>query len=220
MNFLINKFVKEIEILKKRVNNDYFTVNCHYQEIVNQKMEQRFEQELEKSYDYDIDIDYDQFVDDAIDFGFEEYRILKLMNYRNIANWICSAIELWEQQLYLYLKDVKADVTPKDNWFNTIIDDLDNNHKNVIKSSNQYLNLKNKRILVNVLKHGEIESVEELKLTNPKYFKILNFVANYDGIELYNSSLTDMALNIDESDFNETCDQIISFWEYVKSLNN
>ena len=175
MNFLINKFVKEIEILKKRVNNDYFTVNCHYQEIVNQKMEQRFEQELEKSYDYDIDIDYDQFVDDAIDFGFEEYRILKLMNYRNIANWICSAIELWEQQLYLYLKDVKADVTPKDNWFNTIIDDLDNNHKNVIKSSNQYLNLKNKRILVNVLKHGEIQEIgnhQELLKKKGQYYEL------------------------------------------------
>ncbi|MBQ7797498.1 MAG: hypothetical protein IJ371_00055 [Clostridia bacterium] len=220
MNFLINKFVKEIEILKRRVNDDYFTINCNCKEIANQKMEQKFEKDLEMVIHYDKDIDCDQIVDEAIDFGVEEYRILKLMNYRNIANWICSAIELWEQQLYLYLRDIKSDVSLKDNWFNTMLNNLDNHYNNVIKSSNQYLNLENKRTLVNILKHGEIQSIEKLKQVEPKYFKITSLIEDIDGIDLYNSSLTDVSLNINESDFNETCDQIIKFWEYIITLNN
>ena len=34
------------------------------------------------------------------------------------------------------------------------------------------------------------------------------------------SKVLPQALNINESDFNETCDQIIKFWEYIITLNN
>lgn len=220
MGCLINNFIKEIDILRKKVNDYYFIINKNYHEIANQKMEQKFEEDLQIPSHYDQDIDYDQFVDDAIDFGVEEYSILKLMNYRNIANWICCAIELCEQQLYVYAKELDHTITPSQNWFDTIINILTERYDYNIKLSEEYLNLESKRMLVNVLKHGEGKSEIKLRQIKPQYFITSNTFDNYDVMQLYNSSLTEVALNIDESDFNETCDQIISFWEYVKNLND
>ena len=90
------------------------------------------------------------------------------MRYRNLANWICNVIEIWEQQMYLLYSEIKQDGR-KFNNFNQLVKEIEDLGLQ-ISGMIEYHNLENKRLLVNVIKHSEGTSEEKLRNECPKYF--------------------------------------------------
>ena len=76
--------------------------------------------------------------------------------------------------------------------------------------------MENKRLLVNVIKHSEGTSEEKLRNECPKYFdNSTELFGDMDNLKTYKTSLGEVALNITEEDFDETCFQIIDFWKAI-----
>lgn len=207
---LIHRFIRDIENLQSIVKIDYLTVNSDLEKQANNASEQEYNRLIE-IYSSEND-DISALLDKSQEVGLEKYLLLKVMRYRNLANWICNVIEIWEQQLYLLYNEIQQD-DKKFDKFNILISAL-KKIGIVIENMTEYQNLQKKRLLVNVIKHSEGRSEEELRKKCPKYFNnSTGLFENMDNLKIYKTSLGEDALNINEEDFNETCSQIIKFWK-------
>ena len=141
----------------------------------------------------------------------ERYYLLCTTKYRVMAMWICCLSEVWEQQLQLFLKLEKQNGDLLDNY------EL-NWWKQVKRAYLEYgidfeqfpswQKLKELRLLVNVIKHGEGESQKELQKKRPDLF----LINNTNRFSLYHSSLICPTINISENDVRVYANAIIDFW--------
>ncbi|MBR4003050.1 MAG: hypothetical protein IKI95_03155 [Clostridia bacterium] len=209
---LIQRFIRNIEDLQSIVKKDYLTVNSDLEEQANNASEQEYNRLIE-IYTSEND-DISALLDKSQEVGLEKYLLLKVMRYRNLANWICNVIEIWEQQMYLLYSEIKQDGR-KFNNFNQLVKEIENLGLQ-ISGMIEYHNLENKRLLVNVIKHSEGTSEEKLRNECPKYFdNSTELFGDMDNLKTYKTSLGEVALNITEEDFDETCFQIIDFWKAI-----
>ena len=146
----------------------------------------------------------------------ERYYLLCTTRYRVIAMWICCLCEVWEQQLQLFLKLEKQNGDLLDNykleWWKQVkrayleygID---------FEKFSSWQKLKELRLLVNVIKHGEGDSKKDLQKERPDLF----LINNTDRFSLYHSSLICPTLNLSEKDIDSFANVIIEFWECFPS---
>lgn len=209
----ILRFIRNIEDLQAIVKKDYLTVNYDLEEQANSASKQEYNRLIE-IYSSEND-DISALLDKSQEVGLEKYLLLKVMRYRNLANWICNVIEIWEQQLFLLYSEIKQD-GKKFNNFNQLVKEIENLGL-PISGMMEYQKLEIKRLLVNVIKHSEGNSEEKLRDKCPKYFdNSTELFENMDNLKTYKTSLGEVALNITEEDFDETCCQIIDFWNAFK----
>ena len=209
---LIQRFIRDIENLQSIVKKDYLKVNYDLEEQANNASEQEYNRLIE-IYSSESD-DISALLDKSQEVGLEKYLLLKVMRYRNLANWICNVIEIWEQQVFLLYSEIKQD-GKKFNNFNQLVKEIENLGLQ-ISGMIEYHNLENKRLLVNVIKHSEGNSEEKLRNKCHKYFdNSTELFGCVDNLKMYKTSLGEVSLNITEEDFNETCLQIINFWSAI-----
>ena len=206
---LIHRFIRDIENLQSIVKKDYLTVNSDLEEQANNASEQEYNRLIE-IYSSEND-DMSTLIDKSQEVGLEKFLLLKVMRYRNLANWICCAIEIWEQQVYLLYSELSSN-NKRFNKFDQLIKEIENAGLPICDMK-EYHNLENKRLLVNVIKHSEGNSEEKLRKECPKYFINSTALLGYmDNLKTYKTSLGEVSLNIIDEDFDDTCDQIVDFW--------
>ena len=119
---LIHRFIRDIENLQSIVKKDYLTVNSDLEKQANNASEQEYNRLIE-IYSSEND-DISALLDKSQEVGLEKYLLLKVMRYRNLANWICNVIEIWEQQMYLLYSEIKQDGR-KFNNFNQLVKEIE-----------------------------------------------------------------------------------------------
>jgi len=72
--------------------------------------------------------------------------------------------------------------------------------------------IKELRALVNVIKHSEGYSEQELRKMRPDFFQHDTGIQKYDLLSLYHSTLLEATLQINDEDFIDYYDALIAFW--------
>jgi len=162
-------------------------------------------------------IDPSDYIDTIQEAGFEKYEILSLMQYRNIGMWISCMCQVWEQQLFSFVyheaqseglkyndSDMKRGYAFSKEVFEW--------HQQPFESISCWKKIKELRMLVNVIKHSEGDSEQNLRKMRPDYFEYEIGVEKYDLLSLYHSTLLEATLQIKNDDFINYYDALVSFW--------
>ena len=153
------------------------------------------------------------------DASVEKYEILSLMRYRNRGMWLSCMCQVWEQQLLVFLKQEKKRnglIFKKATDFEAV--------KECFKFYNYDLEkmkcweeIRELRLLVNVLKHGEGPSADRLRKTRPDYFSYENepgfLKFEMDTLKFHESTLLEETLKICDEHFEAYYTALISFWD-------
>lgn len=158
--------------------------------------------------------DYVEIVKQAV---FEKYEILSLMRYRNICMWISCLCQAWEQQLFSFIyneariegiKYNEADLKKGFEFSKEVFDW----HQQKFEKMSCWPKIKELRTLVNVIKHSEGDSEQRLRKMRPDYFEYDTGVEKFDLLSLYHSTLLEATLQIENKDFYDYYNALISFW--------
>jgi hypothetical protein len=158
----------------------------------------------------------------AMESGFYYYEKYSLMRYNTRAMWITMLYQYWEQQVRKFLYDEYKNVYEIE--FSKFCSNGIREIKEGFKESNLDITLLNSwsgieelRLLANSLKHGEGSSTKQLKEKFPKYFEHEG-LEEYDLLKLYNTTLGEKVLNINDSDYSTLCDNLIAFWKELDDI--
>lgn len=156
---------------------------------------------------------------------FERYSLIHLMHYRNLAAWICTLCQVWEQQLYAFIvreaQSEGLEYNPEELGcgfaFSKRVFEW---HQYPLDKMSVWDKIKELRLVVNVIKHADGKSEKRLRHIKPEIF----IDEGYDLISLYHTSLLEPTLMINRQDFCEYYDALILFWKelpermYTKEL--
>ena len=155
----------------------------------------------------------DQVHDDAID----RYNLLRLMQYRNLTNWIVCMCQVWEQQLISFIlneaetEGIKYNQNDIDRGF-PFVQKIFEEHHQPFAALSSWPKIHELRLLVNVLKHAEGRSERELRDIRPDLFVEEFCGLKYDLVSLYHTTLVEPALQISETDFEAYYHALHQFW--------
>jgi len=165
--------------------------------------------------------DYEGFIQYIEDAGQKKYQDLTMLHYQTICMWISCLDQVWEQdiisfilnkakkdKIHYYSKDKKKEIK-LDFYFAKCIFNMYGFNFEELKI---WPKIKELRLLVNVIKHGEGISSDNLKKIHPEYYKISSFNTNKDLLSLFHSSLGFETLNVKEEDFLNYCNILVEFW--------
>lgn len=203
--------------------------NLTYEEIMNSIKIQKYKDFL----------DYDKIVDlginamwkdlcsqikssdiDPTDIFANEVENLKNIEYSMKLMNVCCLSEIWEQDLYNFLKEKGLIVVLSNDYQN--IKRIFEQEYPTCKISN-YPQIQEMRALVNAIKHGEGNSLSNIRrITSDTILADSNFgEENSNGeiikkkqIEFDNNTLTSRTLNVDGK-LQTYCDTLVKFWEDV-----
>lgn len=162
-------------------------------------------------------------VDDNVDLSdeavwveeesFERYKLLSLMHYRNLAAWICNLCQVWEQQLYAFIvREAQSERLKYDDKeiksgfkFSKAVFEW---HQQPFCKMSMWKKIQELRWLVNVIKHAEGDSEQNLRKVRPEFFKY----EGYDLMSLYHTSLLETTLMVKEQDFRDYYKALVEFW--------
>ena len=168
----------------------------------------------------DGDTDPSDFVEDIREAAFYKYEILSLMHYRTICMWVACMYQVWVQQLYAFvIQEERINFNSfncnKGNDEFKYVRKVFERHNQPLDKMSCWAKLDELRLLVNVIKHGEGKSEEDLRKVRPEYFKHSGLLDEdeYDSFALYRTALLEQTLKIDKQDFNEYCDVLLLFWD-------
>lgn len=169
-------------------------------------------------YDENDIIDPADFVDDIQAKGFNRYEILSLMQYRTIGMWLSCMCQVWEQQLFAFVVQEARNNCIKYNESDVkkgfaFSKDVFEYHNQPFENMASWDKLKELRLLVNVIKHGEGDSEEKLRKIRPDYFTYNHGTGDMDLLKLYNSTLLEPTIQISTDDFVAYYNAIIDFWD-------
>jgi hypothetical protein len=168
--------------------------------------------------------DEGDFAEAAFEKGLEHFEGLSLIRYNTKLMWISTMYQLWEQQVRKFLfEEISRTHKMYDKKNNEItfksfcargIDEiketfLEFNYN--LETLTVWPDIDELRLLANVIKHGDGRSASQLEQLKPRFFK--SQVSSSNLLELYKSTLTEIVLNIDESDFLRYGDALIRFWD-------
>lgn len=162
-------------------------------------------------------IDPSDYVESVQEAGFEKFKILNLMQYRNINMWISCMCQVWEQQLFSFVyhealsEGIKYDKSDIKRGF-AFSKEVFEWHQQPFESLACWSKIKELRALVNVIKHSEGDSEEKLRKMRPDYFKHDTENEEYDLLSLYHSTLLEATLQIKDEDFINYYNTLIAFW--------
>jgi len=172
---------------------------------------------MSSPWDGESDFDLSDIADTCQEIGLKRYEILSLMRYRNLAMWISCLYQSWEQQIMRFVKNE----IETDGCFN-LTGDMDfatakkgfKIHNCPIDELSCWKKIRELRALVNVIKHSEGDSAKILRKLRPDFFcwEETNGFSR-DKLQLFESSLLDETLNIENEDFTAYYNALIAFWD-------
>lgn len=167
-------------------------------------------------YGEDCEPDFEGIAEACQEAGVERYEILSLMRYRNLGMWLSCMCQVWEQQIIRFIKrEVENDhliELKKEVDFNEAKEcfKLHNFDIEKMKCWNQ---IKELRLLVNVIKHAEGNSADRLRKIRPDYFEWEErFGFDDDKLKFHKTTLLEETLNITNKDFDMYYNVLVSFW--------
>ncbi|MFY0204856.1 hypothetical protein P3K77_20090 [Bacillus cytotoxicus] len=169
------------------------------------------------------DCDPGDFADDAWEFGIDYYQNVALMRYNTKLMWISTMYQFWEQQVrrFLYKEMTRSGYKA----FNKNQQEIEYKDfcKNIVKIKEFFLKfnvdvetlpcwekVNELRLLANVIKHGPGESAEKLLKIRPDIFDSSCISTNL--LDLYQTTLNDVVINISDQDFKMYADALRDFW--------
>lgn len=168
--------------------------------------------------------DESDFADIALQVGIEQYQGMALMKYNTRLMWISTLYQFWEQQVRKFIyeevnithqyQDKKGAKLPFGKFCSRGIDEIKDEFSDFGQDVENFLcwgKICELRLLANVIKHGEGWSCTELKQIRPDFF--ISKHTDINLMDLYNNTLNDIVLNIDDNEFEKYCDAIIQFWD-------
>ncbi len=162
-------------------------------------------------------IDPSDYVETVQEAAFEKYKILSLMQYRNISMWISCLCQVWEQQLFDFVyreaqsEGIKYEERDLKKGFN-FSKEVFEWHQQSLEKLTCWPKIKELRALVNVIKHSEGDSEQKLRKMRPDYFEHDTGIGKYDLLYLYHSSLLEATLQIENKDFIDYYNALVTFW--------
>ena len=165
--------------------------------------------------DYD-NIEPAEIAENATEIGIEYYGKYSLMRYNTLAMWISMLYQFWEQQIRKFLYDEESHCFNIEfkkfctSGINDIKEEFKYHNINIEKLS-CWASINELRLVCNTLKHGNGGSAQELKNISPRFF-IREGLEEFDLLSMYNTTLLEETLNINEQDFYNYCDVLIEFW--------
>ena len=159
--------------------------------------------------------DYVEFVQEK---AIERYEMLSLMHYRNIGMWIECLCQVWEQQICSFVIDeakrdgitYEASDMQKGYGFAKAVF---KEHQQTFEQMESWDEIRELRLLVNVLKHAEGDSEQKLRKLRPDYFTQDICGEKYDLMSMYHTSLLESTLKIQEEDFIKYYNALVAFWK-------
>ncbi|WP_449619502.1 hypothetical protein [Robertmurraya sp. Marseille-Q9965] len=153
--------------------------------------------------------------DFANDEGIQLYEFLNTMKKNHLLMTISMLSQVWEQQL------IKFSLTEMRHFLS-----FDNNalsfgdakkifelHGVIFKELLSWNKIREMRLLVNTIKHGDGESAKKLRKIRPDYFE-LDFIKGTDTLELAGAVLLDSySLMVEEQDFRSYVEATETFWD-------
>ena len=161
--------------------------------------------------------DYSDYIDYVQEESIRKYELLSLMRYRTIAMWIACMCQVWEQQLFYFIiqeernECIQYNASDKKKGF-SFIKDVFEYHNQPFEKMKCWAKIHELRQLVNVIKHAEGWSENELRKIRPDLF-IDQATGKLDLLNLYHSSLLEETIQIGEKDFTEYHNALVAFWD-------
>lgn len=163
----------------------------------------------------DENTDLSTVADFANDEGIQLYEFLNTMKKNHLLMTISMMCQIWEQQL------IKFTVTEIRHFLS-----FDSNalsfgdakkifelHGVIFKELLSWNKIREMRLLVNTIKHGDGESAKKLRKIRPDYFE-LDFIKGTDTLELAGAVLLDSySLMVEEQDFRSYVEATETFWD-------
>lgn len=159
-------------------------------------------------------VDGSEFADAALHRGIAHYHMLSLGRYTLTASWHATLYQFFEQQLRLFLfREISHTFDVPFPGFCTDmrkIEDTFSFHNLEIAKLRCWNQIKELRLLSNVIKHGDGQSTATLRNLNPQIFRV-DTIADY--LELYRSTLLEETLAIDDQTLRAYVHAVSSFWD-------
>jgi hypothetical protein len=169
------------------------------------------------------DCDPGDFADDAWQSGLDYYENISLMRYNTKLMWISTMYQFWEQQVrrFLHKEMTRSGYKAYDKKQKEI--EYKNFCINIGKIKEFFLEfnvdietlscwdkVNELRVLANVIKHGPGGSAEDLLKIRPDIFDSSHVSTNL--LDLYQTTLNDVVINISDQDFKMYANALIDFW--------
>lgn len=169
---------------------------------------------------YDDFTDPSSIAEEAEEIGIEHYLYLKLGKYNLTATWHVTLYQVWEQQSRLFLFHEMSHVYKiKFEIFCTKLSEIKKTFKfhNIdIESFSCWPQINELSLLCNVIKHGDGDSVKELRKIKPTLFKQED---GTDHMEIFKTALLEETLNINEITLQNYKEALLNFWDEIPERN-
>lgn len=214
---LRNKLQKELTHIYKFYFDKIEPVFACAEAEANQISEKIYNDTISSSWNGESNIDQSNIIEACHKIGLEQYEILSLMRYRNLAMWILCLYQSWEQQLMRFVKkEIETDgcyklTGPMD--FATAKEYF-KIHNCPIDKLSCWKKIKELKTLANVIKHSDGNSAKVLKKLRTDFFcweGVPDF--SKDRLQFFENTLLDETLNIKNEDFISYYNSLIAFWD-------
>lgn len=151
--------------------------------------------------------------------GFRYYNLLIATKYRLLLSWISCTRQLWEQQVLSYVIR-EIEIGELYGYSKSEIrsikkaQDIFRNHGIDFEKMSCWNKIQELGYLVNVIKHSEGQSEEELRKMRPDFFNKDENNIN-DDLSIYHTTLGAPTLNIKESEIETYTEALVDFWNKI-----
>ncbi|MEC5241186.1 hypothetical protein P9C03_28225 [Bacillus mycoides] len=167
--------------------------------------------------------DPSDYADDAYQFSINYYENVSLMRYNTKLMWISTMYQFWEQQVrkFLYKEMTRSgykayNKNQKEIEYKDFCTNIGKIKESFLGFNVDVANLScwdkinELRLLANVIKHGPGGSSEDLLKIRPDIFDCSHVSTNL--LDLYQTTLNDVVINISDKDFEMYANALIDFW--------
>jgi len=210
-----NKKVDEIKLYQRTFVDKIYCVFDSLEDEA-EHISKTYLEEQTKFFNPEGNFDLESIIDEARGLGFDYYESYSLMRYNTLAMWTTMLYQMWEQQVRLFLYEEER------HYFELEFREFCSNGINGIKNEFKFHNfdieklkswskINELRLIANVFKHGDGGSAIALQKLRPEIFNDADF-NKYDMLTLYNTTLLEKVVNIDDEDYVVYCKALIDFW--------
>jgi hypothetical protein len=169
---------------------------------------------------YNGSFDPSSIAENALEEGIEHYSYLKLGKYSLTATWHATLYQVWEQQTRRFLfQEISHVYNIQFETFCTKLPEIKKKfkfHKVDIESFSCWPQIKELRLLCNVIKHGGGPSGRKLRKIKPELFTQED---GTDYMKTFKTTLLEETLNINEMTLQSYRDALLSFWDEIPERN-
>lgn len=160
------------------------------------------------------DVDPSTVADWATEHGIEMYETLSIMKSNHLLMTISMLYHIWEQQLIKFTtRELHHYLEFDTSLAYSDVQKIFELHGVSITDTKSWKKIRELKLLVNTIKHGEGDSAERLRKIRPDFFKI-DVIKEKDTLKLYGTVLLDeYSLQVKESDLHDYIAATRQFWD-------